>query len=90
METIHIPYEQLIAYADVESTESESAIVVAHTATCTECNFTVLRFRTIRGLLRADYMYDPPAATVARAQLLFREHWVNPQPRSGQAKKVND
>ncbi|MEW5719601.1 MAG: DUF5667 domain-containing protein, partial [Chloroflexota bacterium] len=90
MERVHIPFEQLIAYANKELPESESAIVAAHTATCTECNSTVLYFRTIRGLLRTDYMHDPPAATVARAQSIFREHRAKPQPRPQQRVKWSE
>ncbi len=87
MERVHIPFEQLIAYTNKELSESESAIVAAHTATCTECNSTVRHFRSIRNLLRTDFMYDPPAATVARAQMIYREHRA--KPRSCPQQRIN-
>jgi hypothetical protein len=90
MENVHIPYEQLIAHANRELTESESAVVAAHTAACAECNSTVLYFRSIRGLLRTDYTRYPPAATVVRAQSIFHEYWAKPQPRPQQRAKWSE
>ena len=81
MEIGHIPYDQRISYALGELNEAKSAVVVAHTDTCDACNSTVVRLRTIRGLVREDFVQDPPAATIARAQAIFRQAHTKPPPQ---------
>ncbi len=76
----HIPYEQLIAYAVRELNTAELASITAHTSICAKCNATVVRFRKIRALLRADYVREPPVATVARAQAIFARRDARAQP----------
>jgi len=91
--SLHIAYDQLIAFAAGDLNNNDAREVAHHIAACAECAKTVTQFKTIRAVMRGDSSMAPPAPTVARAYAIFtkkrpatytpfwrRMNWSIPQP----------
>src|ERR1044072_3629671 len=82
----HIPYEQLINFADGTIPGAEKGKVEKHLAQCKSCVGELSLFNKAIAVMRADNSADAPADSIKWAKNLFRTRMT--APRQTVAQKI--
>lgn len=68
----HVPFEQLVDFAEGRLSRENRMLVQSHVSTCTECNEEVAWLEHTITLMHEDGSEDAPSAAIARAVHMFR------------------